>query len=569
MHANLLEIAWHENTPIWSIDLSTNRVVTAGGDKVARVWRITSVAPTNAAPSQTGVDTTSRPSPSQPIPSTTVEWLCDLRAHLTTVNVARFALSGLSIATGADQGEIIIWRFVGAGGPLTPFEAIETGGDGAPQPTERWMRHATLRGHVQDVLDLAWAADGHTLVSASVDNSIMVWNVRTPSQAPVIIRAHSNFVQGVAIDPVGKIIASLGNDRSLRLFSRAGDTPWAQIAVSTAITSDSKLFVDDTKFKTFFRRLAWSPDGSVLACPSGLHFPQNNKMFAVHLFARDHWSQPAAQCGGLPKHACAVRFSPILYVLRDSFSPNGNALRSDARSSDGSQSSAKTCEGSARVIGDNAVARQYVGPFQGFPYRMIFAVACVDAVLFYDTEVLSRPFAKVEGLHCAEHTDIAWSMDGLHLMLAAVDGYASIISFSEEELGQRLREDQVPRWLREYSLQREQNSETSALISTLKSNPQVSSKHTSATPKSQQSVVVAPPGASDEPRVVPVTRVAALKSHQKPGGLVQTMLAPIPSNEMPNGHPEATATPEEDIDVQKNELTKRRRIEPQLVVDST
>lgn len=559
MHASLLEIAWHENTPVWSIDISsTNRVVTAGGDKVARVWRINPVAPATVVIPKPHIDPTSRSAPPQPNHSTTVEWLCDLRAHLTTVNVARFALSGLNIATGADQGEIIIWHFLGAGGSLTPFEAVETGGDGTLQPIERWTRHATLRGHVQDVLDLAWAADGQTLVSASVDNSIMVWNVSNPSQAPVIIRAHSNFVQGVAIDPVGKIIASLGNDRSLRLFSRAGDTPWAQIAVSTAITSDSKLFVDDTKFKTFFRRLAWSPDGSVLACPSGLQFPQSKKMFAVHLFARDHWLQPAAQCGGLSKHACAVRFSPVLYALRGPLPPNGNILQSDAHSSNGSQSSAKSYEGNTGSVGNNSVGGQHVGPFQGFPYRMIFAVACVDAVLFYDTEVLSRPFAKVEGLHCAEHTDIAWSMDGLHLMLAAVDGYASVISFSEEELGQRLREYQVPRWLREYSLHREQHFEKSALINGLKSNPHMSSKPPSAIP-----------GASESPHIIPIKRVALQKNHHNSGSSAQTVLAPVPSKGIPGGNSEATATPEKDNDVQKDQLSKRRRIEPQSLIDLT
>lgn len=565
MHANLLEIAWHESTPIWSIDISSaNRVVTAGGDKVARVWRITSNA-TPAIPSQPAVESTSRPPPYQPNPPVNIDWLCDLRAHLTTVNVARFPLSGLTIATGADQGEIVIWRFAGPGGSLSPFEAAEANADGAPQPAERWVREATLRGHVQDVLDLAWTADGYTLVSASVDNSIMVWNIRNPSQPPVTIRAHSNFVQGVSIDPLGKIIASLGNDRSLRLFSRAGNTPWAQIAVSTAITSDSKLFVDDAKFKTFFRRLAWSPDGSVLACPSGLQFPQHKKMFAVHLFARNQWSQPAAQCGGLSKPACAVRFSPILYALRNPSSSNVHNLRPEAHSSNGSHASTKSDEGNPCERGSPPISEHLASPFEGFPYRMMFAVACVDAVLFYDTEACTRPFARVEGLHCAEHTDIAWSTDGLHLMLTAVDGYASVISFSENELGQRLREDQMPRWLREYSLHREQYSEPCVPDNTIKSNPHSPSKPISLAKISQQRAVPAPSGI-EEPCVASVKKVVPRKS-QRPGGLVQTSLAPIQPKEVFNSNTEATVAPGKDGDLQQNEIAKRRRIEPQLVVD--
>lgn len=457
MRAKALEIAWHEKAPIWSVDVSSsNRVVTAGGDKVARVWRL---------------------SPSATPPELPVDWLCDLRAHLTTVNVARFSRSGLCIATGADQGEIVVWRLSagteGTGGP-SPLEVAAEGVEGAPAPRERWGHEATLRGHHQDVLDLSWGADGYTLVSASVDNTIVVWDTRHPTRPPTVLRAHSNYVQGVAIDPVGKIIASLGNDRALRLFSRAGLTPWAPVAVATAITSDARLFSNDTKFKTFFRRLAWSPDGSVLACPSGLHFPQTKRMFAVHLFARNNWSLPAAQCGGLMKPACAVRFSPVLYTLRRQAALEEDVATPEAQSQSqsctASQSSQKSGEGSVR---EAAVIRQRkkFGPFEGFTYRMVLAVACVDAVLFYDTEAFSRPFATVEGLHCAEHTDIAWSADGLTVMLSSVDGYASVITFTEEELGPRLRESQIPRWMREYSLQR-QHSETGVLVKAARVSPQ-------------------------------------------------------------------------------------------------
>lgn len=130
MHAKAVEIAWHDNSPIWSVDISTNnRVVTASGDKVARVWRFhdkphsvmsgQGVGTNQSEPS----DTTTLPNSSiqtlkqtcklsklSPIrlDATLVEWLCDLRAHATTINVARFSPDGLAIATAADHGEIVI-----------------------------------------------------------------------------------------------------------------------------------------------------------------------------------------------------------------------------------------------------------------------------------------------------------------------------------------------------------------------------------------------------------------------------------------------------------------------------
>lgn len=460
MRAGVVEISWHDSSPIWSIDVSAaNRVVTAGGDKVARIWRITS--------NMKQLNATDKPAvSSNPKVFSTglIDWLADLRAHSTNVNIVRFSVSGAYIASGADQGEVIIWGLNGTEEPLSAFQAAQYSSDESLHPRERWTVHATLRGHLQDVLDLAWSADGRTLVSGSVDNSIMIWDIRNPTNPPVALRSHSNFVQGVSLDPVSRIIASLGNDRTLRVFSRMGNAQWAQVAAASALTSETKLFAGDMRTKTFFRRLAWSPDGSVLACPSGLDFRPEGKSFAVHIFARNHWLQPAAQCGGLTKSACAVRFSPVLYALRN---PNLMNPGVETPLTESNQPNTQL-EGdeNLRMEIDEQSKSTKSSPFNIFPYRMILAVACTDSVLFYDTESFSRPFAKVTGLHCAEHTDISWTEDGLNLLVSSVDGYSSIISFSSEELGVKLTEELTPRWLREYNLQKQQriaNCENTAL----------------------------------------------------------------------------------------------------------
>jgi chromatin assembly factor 1 subunit B len=41
------------------------------------------------------------------------------------------------------------------------------------------------------------------------------------------------------------------------------------------------------------------------------------------------------------------------------------------------------------------------------PYRLLYAVACQDAVLLYDTQQ-AGPVAIFRGLHYAGFTDIAW-----------------------------------------------------------------------------------------------------------------------------------------------------------------
>lgn len=413
MRARTIEIAWHDHSAIWSLHLSpANRLVTAGGDKVARIWKVHS-----NPHSLISTPTTSHAHPisTQPV----VEWLCDLRAHTTTVNIARFTHDGFSIATGADQGEIVLWTLE------QPYQQPEQQQQSQhPLPLgmqdigkERWTRHATLRAHVQDVLDLAWSRDSSKLVSASVDNAIMIWDVKNPSKAPVTLRNHANFVQGVCIDPFSRLIASLGNDRTFRVFTTSNTNNWYQVS-HVSNMHDSKLFMDDSRFKNCFRRLAWSPDGSVVACPSGVHFPLAKRQFAVHIFARNQWLQPAAQCGGMTKPAVAARFSPVLYELR------GNT------------------QGVEGVQPNKAPS-----PFTEFTYRMVLAVLCADRVLFYDTECFQRPFASVKGLHIAEHTDLAWSDDGQNLAVSSSDGYVAFVCFAPGELGDKLSNKNTPPWL--------------------------------------------------------------------------------------------------------------------------
>ena len=69
-----------------------------------------------------------------------------------------------------------------------------------------------------------------------------------------------------------------------------------------------------------------------------------------------------------------------------------------------------------------------------FDYRMIFAVGTQDAIFIYDTE-RSTPLALLRDLHCATLTDLAWTPDGLSLLVSSSDGYCSIICFDDNELG--------------------------------------------------------------------------------------------------------------------------------------
>lgn len=43
---------------------------------------------------------------------------------------------------------------------------------------ENWQFEKTLRKHLEDVSDLSWSPDGLFLISASIDNSAVLWDVK-------------------------------------------------------------------------------------------------------------------------------------------------------------------------------------------------------------------------------------------------------------------------------------------------------------------------------------------------------------------------------------------------------
>lgn len=415
------QVSWHNQSPVWSVDFSSegNRLVTAGGDNEGNIWRLPNIQTIlereaslkarmekkrmkkekngiNGAIGKEGFEIAG-----------SVEWLGSLSGSGASMNIARFAPGGRRIATGADGGEIVVYELEDRSG----MPARETNGiSGDSEATEKWTVQSTLRGHLEDVLDLAWSGDGNKLVSGSVDNTIFVWSVGRKNNGKCLatLKDHHNYVQGVAFDYIGGWIASQSTDRSLKIYrptrkSSATSGYSCTWTVAGGPGEEKKLFLNDAKLKGFFRRLEWSPDGSFLACPAGIH--PGTSHYAVHIFARDRLTWPAAICSGLKKPAAVVRFSPVRYLMR-------NPTNSSSRS----KNSKNQC-------------------FSNFSYRMVFAVATADAILIYETQFCRRPIIYISGVHYEPLTDLAWSADGRTLLACSIDGYVSVIGFDDGELG--------------------------------------------------------------------------------------------------------------------------------------
>lgn len=107
------------------------------------------------------------------------------------------------------ESVIILWnKKEGLDLPITPSEDIVN--------KEQWTSLKVLRGHVEDVYDLSWSPDSSSLVSASLDNSVILWNVQKGKKIALLQDYQRGFPQGVTWDPNNKFIATISSDRYLK-----------------------------------------------------------------------------------------------------------------------------------------------------------------------------------------------------------------------------------------------------------------------------------------------------------------------------------------------------------------
>jgi chromatin assembly factor 1 subunit B len=196
----------------------------------------------------------------------------DLTRHQRAVNCVRWSPNGIYLASCDDESVIIIWHKK----PDSEANNLFDRDDGSDGDKEIWLSYKTLRGHMEDVYDLSFSADSNFLISGSVDNTAMVWDVQR-AKSTAILRDHKGFVQGVAWDPLNKLLATLSTDRHLRFFDaktkkiiQRNFKSFIPVPEGNPFYKKSiRLFHDDT-LQTFFRRLCFSPDGSLIVCPSGI-----------------------------------------------------------------------------------------------------------------------------------------------------------------------------------------------------------------------------------------------------------------------------------------------------------
>lgn len=296
------EISWHNRDPIFSVDIQNKlfpqsessdspsyRLATCGNDTHIIIWKAE----------------LTRSGQSGAFKLVNLDCLVDLTRHERSVNVVRFSpdVSVDMLAAGDDSNVIIIWkRFedqmeINEVSPNKSFnqnqakspsnkvqdeninknniqedeqpKIILNGFEPEVIAKENWHPIKVLRGHLQDVSDLYWSPDGLKLISGSVDNSAIVWDVFKGTKLH-IFNEHKGFVQGVAWDPLNKYLATVSHDRDLRLINvQTKKTVYRVNKMQTENNKTTRLFYDDT-LRSFCRRLTFAPNGEFLVVPAGI-----------------------------------------------------------------------------------------------------------------------------------------------------------------------------------------------------------------------------------------------------------------------------------------------------------
>jgi chromatin assembly factor 1 subunit B len=358
-----------KNAPLYSISMLEsgiaddkssqiygNVLATAGNTSVINLWKICFIGDTEASTSIFQKQKS----------LTKIEYLTSLARHELPVNTVSFSPDGLHLVTAGEAGNLVIWSVPVAkrgNGNGRHFWSTIT------KETDLSIRIVST--HCEGVCDISWSGDSKRFVVGTIDACVLVFedkNFHTNHISPdthqkssdwtVVFRSghdHSQFVQGVAFDPLGAYVATMSSDRTVRVFPRKappkgkkkvlrpsnakGPSPppehkrmvdqlltdaklelgkSKQLKHRTVTIDETgaqikqKMFADESTCESFFRRLNWTSDGAFLIAPAALWHEAptdaasgkpsiSPPSFSTYLFARHRYDEPYRVLSGLEK----------------------------------------------------------------------------------------------------------------------------------------------------------------------------------------------------------------------------------------------------------------------------
>src|SRR5262252_3445937 len=256
------------------------RVVTASGDRTARLWDADTgneVAVLRAhagevqaaafSPDGKRVVTASDDQTARLWDADTGKEIAILEAHTDAVKSAAFSPDGRRVVTASGDQTARLWD--AETGRETAVLAAHTGPvwraafspDGRRVVTAAWDQTArlwavdtgseiaVLQGHADKVWSAAFSPDGKRVVTASEDQTARIWNADRGREVAVLV-AHASTVRSAAFSPDGKRVVTASDDRTARIWNADTGGEIAVLEAHTDIVSSAAFSPDGKRVVT-------------------------------------------------------------------------------------------------------------------------------------------------------------------------------------------------------------------------------------------------------------------------------------------------------------------------------